>query len=102
MGVRFAVTDRDVFSSAQLGLAVAATLESLYPKKIVWDVNRNLIGNSKVVRALGSGGDPSSAANGAPPRRPRRGGPNRACSKQFGTYSQEAPSPHPRGGPLSD
>ena len=54
--MRFAVTDRDVFSSSQLGLAVAAALETLYPKKIVLDVNRNLIGNSGVMRALGSGG----------------------------------------------
>ncbi len=62
-GVRFTVTDRDVFSSSQLGLAAAVTLESLYPKKIVLDVNRNLIGNSGVLRALGSGGDTSFAAN---------------------------------------
>jgi uncharacterized protein YbbC (DUF1343 family)/CubicO group peptidase (beta-lactamase class C family) len=62
-GVRFDVTDREVFSASQLGLAVAATLESLYPKKIVWDVNRNLIGNSIVIRTLASGGDPYLAAN---------------------------------------
>jgi uncharacterized protein YbbC (DUF1343 family) len=62
-GVRFEVTDREVFSSSRLGLAVAATLESLYPKKIVWDVNRNLIGNSQVIRALASGADPSFAVN---------------------------------------
>ena len=62
-GVRFAVTDRDLFSSSQLGLAVAATLESLYPRKIDPDVNRNLIGNSGVMRALASGRDPAVAAN---------------------------------------
>jgi uncharacterized protein YbbC (DUF1343 family)/CubicO group peptidase (beta-lactamase class C family) len=62
-GVRFAVTDRELFSSTQLGLAVAAALESLYPKKIDVEVNRNLIGNSAVMRALESGADPSSASN---------------------------------------
>jgi uncharacterized protein YbbC (DUF1343 family) len=62
-GVRFAVTDREVFSSSQLGLAVAATLESLYPKRIAFEVNRDLIGNSIVMRALASGGDPSLGAN---------------------------------------
>ena len=62
MGVRFAVTDREVFSSSQLGLAVAATLESLYPKRIVLG-KPNLIGNSLVMRALAAGGDPSFAAN---------------------------------------
>ena len=62
-GVRFAVTDRELFSSSQLGLAVAATLESLYPQKIALEVNRNLIGNSGVMRALAAGGDHAAAAN---------------------------------------
>ena len=62
-GVRFAVTDREAFPSSRLGLAVARTLESLYPKKIVLDVNRDLIGNSGVLRELASGGDPTLAAN---------------------------------------
>jgi uncharacterized protein YbbC (DUF1343 family)/CubicO group peptidase (beta-lactamase class C family) len=62
-GVRFAVTDRELFSASRLGLAVAATLESLYPKKIVLDLNRKLIGNSLVIRAIESGEDPSFAAN---------------------------------------
>jgi uncharacterized protein YbbC (DUF1343 family)/CubicO group peptidase (beta-lactamase class C family) len=62
-GVRIGVTDREIFSASRLGLAVAATLESLYPKKIVLDLNRNLIGNSLVIRALESGEDPSFAAN---------------------------------------
>ena len=42
---------------------MAATLESLYPRKIDPDVNRNLIGNSGVMRALANGGDPAVAAN---------------------------------------
>ena len=62
-GVRFAVTDREVFSAARLGLAVAETLESVYPKKIGLEENRNLIGNSGVMRALASGTDPLPAAN---------------------------------------
>lgn len=62
-GVKFAVTNRDVFSSSQLGLAVAAAIASLYPNKIALDVNKNLLGNSGVMRALASGLDPSSAAS---------------------------------------
>ena len=62
-GVRFSVTNRDLFSSTQLGLAVAAALQTLYPKKIVLDLNRNLIGNGGVIRALATGEDPSPAAN---------------------------------------
>ena len=62
-GCSFVVTNRDVFSSSQLGLAVAAALQTLYPKKIALDVNRNLIGNGGVIRALATGGDPALAAN---------------------------------------
>ena len=62
-GVRFTVTDRQVFSSSQLGLAVAASLTSLYPKKLILETNRNLVGNNGVMRALASGIDPSLAAN---------------------------------------
>jgi hypothetical protein len=52
-----------LFSSAQLGLAVAATLQLLYPKQITLDVDRNLIGNRKVIQALATGGDPLPAAD---------------------------------------
>ena len=62
-GVGFVVTNRDVFSSSQLGLAIAAALQALYPKKIALDVNRNLIGNGEVIRALATGADPAPAAN---------------------------------------
>jgi uncharacterized protein YbbC (DUF1343 family) len=61
-GVHFTVTDREVFSSSRLGLAVAASLETLYPKKIVLEVNRDLIGNRGVIDALKEGMDASSAA----------------------------------------
>jgi uncharacterized protein YbbC (DUF1343 family)/CubicO group peptidase (beta-lactamase class C family) len=62
-GVRFVITNRDVLSSSQLGLAVAAALQTLYPKKITLDANRNLIGNAEVIRALATGADVSPAAN---------------------------------------
>jgi uncharacterized protein YbbC (DUF1343 family)/CubicO group peptidase (beta-lactamase class C family) len=62
-GVRFVVTDRELFSSSQLGLAVAETLQALYPKRIVIEGNRNLIGSTGVMQALESGSDPTPAAN---------------------------------------
>jgi uncharacterized protein YbbC (DUF1343 family)/CubicO group peptidase (beta-lactamase class C family) len=62
-GVHFTVTDREAFSSIRLGLAVAGSLEALYPKKIVLDVNRNLIGNGGVIQALAAGKDASPAAS---------------------------------------
>jgi uncharacterized protein YbbC (DUF1343 family)/CubicO group peptidase (beta-lactamase class C family) len=61
-GVRFVVTDREIFSSAQLGLAVAATLESLYPKRIAFEQSRDLIGSVGVMGALATGEDPTRPA----------------------------------------
>ena len=62
-GVRFAVTDRDAFSSSRLGLELARALAALYPQKIAMESNKYLIGNSAVMRALASGGDAGSAAD---------------------------------------
>jgi uncharacterized protein YbbC (DUF1343 family) len=61
-GIRFVVTDRDIFSASQLGLNLAAGLAALYPGKIVWEKTRNLIGNSGVMHALASGKDAGPAA----------------------------------------
>jgi uncharacterized protein YbbC (DUF1343 family)/CubicO group peptidase (beta-lactamase class C family) len=62
-GVHFEVTDREVFLSSQLGLAVVETLQGLYPRRIVIEGNRNLIGSSGVMRALESGKEYTSAVN---------------------------------------
>ena len=62
-GVRFAVTDRDAFSSSRLGLELARELATLYPQKIGMESNKYLIGNSAVMRLLASGGDAGSAAD---------------------------------------
>src|SRR5579863_4834570 len=62
-GVRFVVTNRDALSPSQLGLALAETLQALYPKRIVIEGNRNLIGSSGVIHALESGLDPAPSAN---------------------------------------
>jgi len=61
-GLSFVVTNRDVFSSERLGLELAMALRALYPKEIVWEKDRDLIGNGAVVRALTSGGDAIGAA----------------------------------------
>jgi uncharacterized protein YbbC (DUF1343 family) len=62
-GVHFLVTNREAFSSSRLGLEVAAALQALYPGKIPIEKNRNLIGNSGVMRALAEGNDPAPPAN---------------------------------------
>ncbi len=63
-GVRFEVTNRGVFSSSQLGLALAAAIETLYPGKIGLEGNRDLIGSSAVIGALKAGGDAPAASKG--------------------------------------
>jgi uncharacterized protein YbbC (DUF1343 family)/CubicO group peptidase (beta-lactamase class C family) len=62
-GLSFVVTNREVFSSARLGLEVAVALGALYPKQMTWDKNRPLIGNSSVMRALTTSGDAVAAAS---------------------------------------
>jgi hypothetical protein len=57
------VTNRDIFSSARLGLELAAALQALYPNRIAIEKNRNLIGNSAVMRAIAAGKDGMPAAD---------------------------------------
>jgi len=59
-GVRFVITDRDIAESDRLGLEVAAALEHLYPGRIEWEANRNLIGNQKTIEELRAGKDPAA------------------------------------------
>jgi uncharacterized protein YbbC (DUF1343 family) len=61
-GIRFVITNRDLYSASELGLALAGALGSLYPGKIVWETNRNLIGNQGVIRALNAKEDAGSVA----------------------------------------
>jgi len=62
-GVHFKVTDRELFNSSRLGLAVASSIQALYPGKIGLDLNRDLLGNGEVLRMLTSGGDLNAAAD---------------------------------------
>ena len=57
-GVRFVVTDRNVFDATRFGLEIGFALEKLYPGKIPWDKNRFLIGSRAVIEAEKSGVDP--------------------------------------------
>jgi uncharacterized protein YbbC (DUF1343 family) len=57
-GVRFVVTNRDDFDSSRLGLEIAAALQKLYPGKMDFDANKELIGSAEVVRELAAGDDP--------------------------------------------
>jgi len=57
-GVRFEVTDRDVFDSTRLGLEIASALLKLWPGRIDPEVDRRLVGNKEVLQNLMDGLDP--------------------------------------------
>ncbi len=57
-GVRFVITEREVFQSVRLGLEIAAALEKLYPGQVKWELNARLIGNRRTIESLQAGEDP--------------------------------------------
>jgi len=56
-GVRFVVTNRELFDATRLGLELAAALEKFYPGKIDFKACARLIGSDDVIRRLGAGED---------------------------------------------
>jgi uncharacterized protein YbbC (DUF1343 family) len=54
-GVRLVITNRDVFDAGRFGVALASTLQRLYPGKIAFPLNRRLIGSSALVEGLVKG-----------------------------------------------
>jgi uncharacterized protein YbbC (DUF1343 family) len=59
-GVRFVITNRELFDATRLGLEVAAAIQKLYPGKLDFSVDGKLIGSEGVVRRLMAGEDPRS------------------------------------------
>ncbi|HWB82855.1 MAG TPA: exo-beta-N-acetylmuramidase NamZ domain-containing protein [Bryobacteraceae bacterium] len=59
-GVRFVVTNRELFDSTRLGLEVAAAVQKLYPGKLDFSASGKLIGSQEVIRELQAGEDPRS------------------------------------------
>ncbi|HEY3840793.1 MAG TPA: exo-beta-N-acetylmuramidase NamZ domain-containing protein [Bryobacteraceae bacterium] len=54
-GIRFVVTNRDVFDAGRFGVELAAALQYLYPGKMVFTADRKLIGSAAVVEGLTKG-----------------------------------------------
>lgn len=54
-GIRFVITDRNVFDSTRLGLELAQSLRELYPGKISFEINAKLIGHQATIQALTKG-----------------------------------------------
>jgi uncharacterized protein YbbC (DUF1343 family)/CubicO group peptidase (beta-lactamase class C family) len=58
-GVRFVVTDRDVFDSVGFGTELAIAIARLFPGKMDWKANEKLTGSLPFLQALEAGADPS-------------------------------------------
>jgi uncharacterized protein YbbC (DUF1343 family) len=56
-GVRFVITNRQLFDSVRLGLEVAVALQKLYPGKIDYEACKRLIGNQDVINRIRAGED---------------------------------------------
>lgn len=59
-GVRFVLTNRELFDSTRLGLELASAIERLYPGKLDLTLNRKLIGSDDVIERIRAGEDPRS------------------------------------------
>ncbi len=57
-GVRFVITNRELFDSARLGIELSAALEKLYPGKVDLALDRKLIGSDEVIARIRKGDDP--------------------------------------------
>jgi uncharacterized protein YbbC (DUF1343 family) len=57
-GVRFVITNRELFDATRLGLEVGAAIQKLYPGKLDFPANRKLIGSDSVIGRLIAGEDP--------------------------------------------
>jgi uncharacterized protein YbbC (DUF1343 family) len=58
-GVRFTVTNRDIFDAGRFGIELAAALQHLYPGKISFSANKKLIGSSLLAEGLAKGTPPA-------------------------------------------
>lgn len=58
-GVRFVITDRDVFNSTRFGLELGSALAKLFPGQMTWEANEKLVGSREVVKALAGASDPA-------------------------------------------
>jgi uncharacterized protein YbbC (DUF1343 family)/CubicO group peptidase (beta-lactamase class C family) len=61
-GVRFVITNREAFDSTRFGIEIAFALQTLYPGKMDFEVNRRLIGNRSLINAMKAAEDPRKSA----------------------------------------
>ncbi|MCU0246535.1 MAG: DUF1343 domain-containing protein [Bryobacter sp.] len=63
-GVRFVITDRDVFDATRLGMELGVMIEKLYPGKMEWERNLRLIGSRRVWEGMKGQQDPRALVQG--------------------------------------
>jgi uncharacterized protein YbbC (DUF1343 family)/CubicO group peptidase (beta-lactamase class C family) len=64
-GVRFVITDRNLFNSVGFGIELGVALEKLFPGKMTWSANGKLAGNQQFLDLLAQARDPGVIANQA-------------------------------------
>jgi uncharacterized protein YbbC (DUF1343 family)/CubicO group peptidase (beta-lactamase class C family) len=57
-GVRYEITNRDVFDATRLGLEIAVAIQKLYPGKLDYALGKRLIGSDDAIRRIQAGEDP--------------------------------------------
>jgi uncharacterized protein YbbC (DUF1343 family) len=58
-GVRFVITDRDLFPSVRFGLELGSAIAKLFPGKMQWNLNEKLLGDRNVLKLLEAAQDPA-------------------------------------------
>jgi uncharacterized protein YbbC (DUF1343 family)/CubicO group peptidase (beta-lactamase class C family) len=63
-GVRFVITDRDVFSSTGFGIELGVALAKLFPGHMTWAANEKLAGGKRILAALSAAEEPAKIEQG--------------------------------------
>ncbi len=56
-GIRFVITDREVFAPVRLGIELGSAIAKLFPGQMDWKANEKLTGDRSVLSQLEAGGD---------------------------------------------
>jgi uncharacterized protein YbbC (DUF1343 family) len=59
-GVRFVITNREVFQPVRFGLEVGSAIAKLFPGHMNWAANDKLVGNRNVLQRLEKGDEPAA------------------------------------------
>jgi uncharacterized protein YbbC (DUF1343 family) len=62
-GVRFVITNREVFDSCGFGIELGVALAKLYPGKMNWTADEKLTGNKTVLKGMEAAEDPALIAH---------------------------------------